>query len=74
MLIATSADVNARDLDDATLLIIAVINKNTEIARLFIADSVDVDARNIYGSVALMLAEAGEHTEIAQLLRDAGAR
>ena len=71
MLIATSADVNARDLDDATYLMIAARNNHTGIAQLLIADGAVISR---YGSTALMLSVEHGHEETAQLLRDAGAR
>ncbi len=48
MLIDTGADVNARDLDDATLLMIAAINNHTEIAQLLIAAGSYVNAISRY--------------------------
>ena len=73
MLIATGADVNARDFAGATSLMIAARNGHTEIAQLLIAANADVNAINNEDKTALMLAAENGHTEIAQLLIDAHA-
>ena len=74
MLIATGADVKARDPAGATLLMIAARNGHTEIAQLLIASGADVNASDSFSSTALMIATRYHRTEIAKLLRDAGAR
>ena len=76
-LISAGADVNARDYDDRTALMNAVIYGHTRyghtrIVPLLIAAGADVNARDYLDHTALFYAEQGGYTETARLLIAAG--
>jgi hypothetical protein len=73
MLIATGADVNARDFAGATSLMIAARNGHTETAQLLIDANADVNASNNLRWTALMMAASNGHTETVKLLINKGA-
>src|SRR3989442_15367603 len=52
-LLARDADVNARDIDGATPLIVAVEHGHREFAELLLAQRADLDAKNDGGQTAL---------------------
>jgi ankyrin repeat protein len=72
MLIATGADVNVRDLDGRTALMMSAKNDYTEIAQLLITAGADVNARDDDGETALMWATEDCYTEIIKLFIAAG--
>ena len=72
-LVATGVDVNARDSDGATGLMLASGNGHKEVAQALLAAKADVNLKNANGSTALLMALAGGHGELAGLLVEAGA-
>ncbi len=73
-LLATSkADVNGRDENGNTPLILAAQNGHNEVIMALLAAKADVRAKNNQGQTALDLAAAGGHDECVRLLKQAGA-
>ncbi len=72
-LIAQGADVNAKDEDGATPLIIVARNNDTEFAAVLIAKNAAVDANDDYGVNALMETAYEGGTSIARMLLSNGA-
>jgi ankyrin repeat protein len=71
--IDSGANVNNRNRDGETALIMAVINGNIEIIKLLIAAGADVNARDRHEQTALIRAAKKGYTEIVKLLLNAGA-
>ena len=69
-LLAKGADVNAKDDDGGTPLLIAVTLGNKEIAELLIANGADVNVKDKHGGTPLDWADG----EIAALLRKHGGK
>ena len=61
-------DVNDKDRDGNTALLLATYQGFPEIVKLLLAKGADVNAKNKYGDTALMLAVANGDTEISKLL------
>jgi ankyrin repeat protein len=72
-LLAKGADVNAKDDDGGTPLLIAVTLGNKEIAALLIANGADVNAKDPRGTTPLHGAALRGHKEIVKLLIAKGA-
>ena len=72
-LVATGVDVNARDSDGSTGLMLASGNGHREAAQALLEAKADVNLKNTNGSTALLMALAGGHGEVAGLLAGAGA-
>ena len=72
-LLGAGADVDTRDWDGWTALMLAARNGHTEIARTLIEAGADVDTQDRNGQTAMMLAAWYGHTEIARALIEAGA-
>ena len=75
-LLKEGADVNAKNSDGYTALILASSNGRTEIVAMLLDAGANVNARtntNYWGSTALIRASENKHTEIVAMLLDAGA-
>ena len=55
-LLENGADINVRDKDGNTALMLAIINENTEIATFLIENGADVNAKTDSGETVLMVA------------------
>lgn len=72
-LLATSkADVNGRDENGNTPLIVAAQNGHDDVVATLLAAKADVRAKNNQGQTALDLAVTGGHDECVRLLKQAG--
>ena len=72
-LIDKGADVDAKDIYGRTVLMVAVINNRTDVARLLIDKGANVNAKDNDRNTALMHAAWGGRTDVARLLIDKGA-
>jgi len=72
LLIDKGSDVNAKDYDGVTALMVAADNGHLEIARLLIDKDADVNAKNMRGT-ALFFAYKKEHLDVCKLLIEEGA-
>jgi ankyrin repeat protein len=74
-LIQDGADVNAKDMDEVTPLMLAArFNKNSEVLSVLIDRGAEIDARNYRGWTPLMFASRfNENPEILRVLVDRGA-
>lgn len=75
-LLKEGADVNAKNSDGYTALILASSNGRTEIVAMLLDAGANVNARtntNYWGSTALIRASENKHTEIVSMLLDNGA-
>ncbi len=72
-LLQNRADVNAKQPDGSTPLLIAVDRNDAEVAELLIRAGADVRAANEYGATALSVASANGNMAIIKLLLDAKA-
>jgi len=69
-LLAHGADVNARDQDGETALMIAASGGNSDIVRMLLDEGADVSAElGATGKTALMLAEEHGYTLVMELLK-----
>ena len=66
-------DVNAKNSDGYTALILASSNGRTEIVKMLLEKRADVNAKDKYNATALIKASSNGHTEIVAKLLDAGA-
>ena len=71
-LIVKGADINAKNNNGETALMLAALNKRLEIVRLLIKKGADVNAESNKGHTALKYAFL--NTQIEELLRNAGAK
>ena len=69
----SGTDVNVRDEEGTTILMLAVQHKRRVIVQLLLDKGADVHAKNNYGNTALMWASEKGHAEIVSLLLTAGA-
>lgn len=72
-LLAAGSDVNAKDGDGGTALMMASQKGRQEVVRALLEAKADVNARAGNGTTALILALKKGHQEIVQLLKSAGA-
>lgn len=72
--IMNGANVNAKDKDGMTALMLAAEDGYTETANLLLSYGANVNAKNIFGRTALELATMFGRTETANLLRKYGAK
>jgi ankyrin repeat protein len=73
-LLAKGADVNAKDRDGSTALMIASSLDKPEVVQLLLDEGADVNARNKNGLTALMLASKQGYRKVKELLIKAGAK
>ena len=73
LLIEHGVDVNIKDTNGDTALILAADKGHTEIVQLLLDRGADVTDKNQNGKTALLLAAMSGHTNIAQLLLERGA-
>jgi ankyrin repeat protein len=66
-------DVNARDADDRSALLLAVLNGRTDAVELLLAHGASVNAADRSGITPLQAAQSMHETDIAATLRSAGA-
>ncbi len=71
--LASGADINVPDEENATPLIVSSRNGHTEFVRLLIAKGADVGATNNSRETALAAASQGGHAEVVKLLLASGA-
>lgn len=72
-LIAAGADVNAKNDDGLTALMVAAKKNSADVAKLLLAAGADTEAKDDDGMTALMYAAANNAADMAKLLIDAGA-
>jgi len=72
-LLANGADVNAKNKDGWSALMVASLKGHTEIVKALLANSADVNAKDFVGTTALMLASFKGHTETVMVLLAKGA-
>ena len=68
-LLAANADVNAKDLDGRTPLIVASQEGYVEVVRTLLAAKADVNAKAANGFTAVIIASQNGHMDVAELLR-----
>jgi uncharacterized protein len=73
LLLRNRIDVDARQPDGSTALILAADRNDVEVARLLVAAKANVNAANEYGATALYVASGNGNTVLAGLLLAAGA-
>ena len=66
-------DVDARDTEGVTILMLASYYGHAEIVRLILDHGADPNLRDRRGRTALMRAESGGHTQVVAMLRQSGA-
>jgi Flp pilus assembly protein TadD len=69
VLLSKGADVNVKNKDGYTPLLISAFNGHTETVRLLLAKGADVNVKTNKGHTALMSAENEGHAEIVELLK-----
>ncbi|GAB4354567.1 MAG: VIT domain-containing protein [Candidatus Abyssubacteria bacterium] len=72
-LIATGVDVNEKDKDGRTALMLAALQGHTKIARALLDNGADVNAQDDEGYTALMHAAQAGHAAIVKMLLEKGA-
>lgn len=72
-LLAQGVNVNARDEQGGTALMLAALAGNAEVVRLLLERGADANAQSDGGNTALIAAAGKGHVEILQILLDAGA-
>src|SRR5262245_27184342 len=72
-LLASGAEVDSRDRDQATLLIVAALNDQPAVAELLLSKGADVMARNAGGFTPLHAAAYSGSVPVARLLLEKGA-
>jgi hypothetical protein len=71
--LASGADVNVRDVENDTPLIVGSRNGHTEIVRFLMARGADLEAANNSRTTALSAASQGGHADVVKLLLASGA-
>ncbi|CAD5125524.1 DgyrCDS13731 [Dimorphilus gyrociliatus] len=69
-LLELGADLNAKDKDGKTALMIAVINGHNELVELLLDSNCDLTIRNDYGKTALEMAQAMEKRRVLRTIED----
>lgn len=72
-LIGKGANVNARDVEDWTALMLAGKGGHTGVVKAVLKRGAKVNMKNIYGFTALMWAAKGGHTDTVKAMLDKGA-
>ncbi len=72
--IMNGANVNAKDNDSTTALMLAAISGQTEAVKILLNHGANINARDIWGYTALKEAKMWGRTEVAKLLRRNGAK
>ena len=72
-LIGKGADVNARDAEDWTALMLAGKGGHTGVVKAVLEKDAKVNMKNVYGFTALMWAAKGGHTDTVKAMLDKGA-
>ncbi|NDH10052.1 MAG: ankyrin repeat domain-containing protein, partial [Gammaproteobacteria bacterium] len=72
-LLASGADVNAKNSHGITALMFAARVEHVAVVRDLLASGADVNAKDSHGSTALMHAASAEHVEVVRLLIEKGA-
>ncbi|XP_072524018.1 fibronectin type 3 and ankyrin repeat domains 1 protein [Salminus brasiliensis] len=70
LLISAGADINVRDKDGKTPLMVAVLNNHEKLVKLLLENGVDQHIRNEFGAGALEMAKAFERKNIIPLLEN----
>jgi ankyrin repeat protein len=73
-LLNRGANVNAKDKDGKTPLMLAAVQDHDLIVRSLLENDADVNVKDKDGNTALMLAIEKEYAEIVELLKQAGAK
>ena len=68
MLLDAKADLNARNSDGATALIVASENGHADVVRVLLDAKADVNAKDNYGGTAPMLASQSGHADVVRVL------
>ena len=71
--VAAGTDLNAKEPEGSTLLILAAFLGQTEAAELLVKNGAELEARNNDGSTALLTAAFFCHSETVELLLESGA-
>jgi len=74
LLLAKKADVNVRNNNGQTALMLAATDGYREVVKLLLAKKALVNARDKNGRTALMFASQGGHRQVKKLLLRAGAK
>jgi Ankyrin repeats (3 copies) len=72
-LVDLGVDVNSRDADDRSPLLLAVLNGQISVVKLLLAHGADVNAADRGGTTPLQVALSTHQTDVAAMLRAAGA-
>ncbi len=72
-LLKSGSDVNMRNDNGVTPLMLAAVNNSVDVTRLLIKARADIEAKDMYGGTALMWAASGNAVDTAWLLIKAGA-
>ena len=73
-LLDNRADINARDDNSTTALMIAALVQSKELVELLLKNGADPNVKAKEGVTALMLAEANPHKGVIEVLKKYGAR
>ncbi len=73
-LLDAEADVEAKNNNGHTALMLAALSGNTDTAKALLEAGADLEAKNNNGGTALMSAAQQGHTEIVELLKKAGVK
>jgi len=73
-LLATGSDVNSKNRDGETVLILAAKYGHTDTVKVLLAEGADLNARDRFGETALTCAKRCGHMKITRLLKEAGAK
>jgi ankyrin repeat protein len=74
LLLASHANVNARDKQGETALMWAAYHGHKDVVELLLANKADASIKNSTGETALSGAILGKHQDIAELLRQHGSQ
>src|ERR1700691_1652737 len=68
VLLDAKADLNAKNSDGATALIVASQDGHADVVRVLLDAKADVNAKDNYGGTALMLASQSGHADVVRVL------